>query len=177
MSPSEFRNEINELLSRLYLGDSSAMDLLYDKVAGRAFAIAYSYVHSRSVAEEVVQDSLLKVYRNIHTFKRHDNGYAWICTIVKNTALNTLKREQRHSALNIDDFYSLMASDTDGGVQDEGISACLRSLPPEEQQALWYKYYCDMTVRNVAKAMRIPKSSAQDLIRRAEQHLKSLMSK
>ena len=168
----ELRRDVNEILLKMYNGDLSAIDALYSKVSDRMFLVAMSFVHEKGAAEEVVQDSFLKIYRNIFMFRRHDNGYAWIMTIVRNVALNTIRKQKRQSALSLDDFYSLAAPEETHSDESGDLFNALKSLIKAEQQALWYRYYCDMTVRQVAVAMRLPKSTTVDLIKKAEMHVK-----
>ena len=171
----DLRKQVNGILLRLYDGDTNALDALYNVMSDRLFCVAFGFVHDKGLAEEVVQDSFLKIYRYIYLFRRHDNGYAWVMKIVRNVALNTLRREKKHAVLDLDEFYSLSAPTQGDAESGEDIKKAMRALPEDEQQALWYRYYCDMTIRQVAVAMRLAKSTAADLVRKAEAHLKEKM--
>lgn len=54
------------------------------------------------MAEDAVQDSFLKIAKNASRFERNTNGVAWVMRIVRNTALDYLKRERKISTVNVD---------------------------------------------------------------------------
>ena len=56
--------------------------------------IAKNYIKDDLLAEDVVQDSFLDIVKNIKKYEKN-NGYGWICKIVKNNALNALKKENK----------------------------------------------------------------------------------
>ena len=103
MTDSE-RTQINQYIEQIAQGSYTAIDSLAQMVSGRMLSVALSVVRNRALAEDVVQDSFLRILSKAATFRKGTNGYAWICKIVHNTALNALRRERRFRALNYDDL-------------------------------------------------------------------------
>jgi RNA polymerase sigma-70 factor (ECF subfamily) len=80
-----------ELLHRLQAGDDRALPDLADAYSGRIFQLAFRYLRNREDAEEVTQDVLFKVYRNVATFRGDAALSSWIYRITFNAAMSRLR--------------------------------------------------------------------------------------
>ena len=129
-------------------------------------------------AEDAVQDSFLKIAKNASRFERNTNGVAWVMRIVRNTALDYLKRERKISTVNVDECYDLGRDDPMLERSENAVllERALARLPEQERKVIYYRYYLDFTVRDIAKETGIPKSTVMRLIRTAEENLKKMLS-
>jgi len=84
-----------ELLRRLRAGDEQAFVALVERYNGSMLRLAASFVPSRAVAEEVVQDTWLAVLRGLPAFEGRASLRTWMFTILANRARTTGTREQR----------------------------------------------------------------------------------
>jgi len=84
-----------ELLRRLRAGDEQAFVALVERYNGSMLRLAGSFVPSRAVAEEVVQDTWLAVLRGLPAFQGRASLRTWMFTILVNRARTTGTREQR----------------------------------------------------------------------------------
>jgi len=84
-----------ELLRRLRAGDEQAFVALVERYNGSMVRLAASFVPSRAVAEEVVQDTWLAVLRGLPAFQGRSSLQTWMFTILVNRARTTGTREQR----------------------------------------------------------------------------------
>jgi RNA polymerase sigma-70 factor (ECF subfamily) len=84
-----------ELLRRLRAGDEQAFVALVERYNGSMLRLALSFVPSRAVAEEVVQDTWLAVLRGLASFQGRSSLRTWMFTICVNRARSTGVREQR----------------------------------------------------------------------------------
>lgn len=168
---------VNSYIISIASGDNSALEGLYLLVGGRLLSVAQGIMRNKHNAEDVLQDSFIKIVRYAHQFRGGSNGYGWLCKIVQNTALNKLKSEQLRRADNIDDIFGL----SDGkdfyrdSIQSQDIKDALLQLEPKERLVIWLKYYNDMTIREISADTGIKKTTVQDLIKRAEQKLTKLL--
>jgi RNA polymerase sigma-70 factor, ECF subfamily len=76
-----------ELLARLRLGDEHAFESLVESHHARMMAIARTYVKTRAVAEEVVQETWLGVLKGLESFEGRSTLKTWILRILVNTAM------------------------------------------------------------------------------------------
>lgn len=100
-----------ELLEQIQRGDRQALHRLYCRYVGYAMAVGLRYVAERDEAQDVVQDSFVRVLSSISKFEYRGEGSLkyWVLRIVTNEALNYLKKKSRLSF--IDDVPSLPADD------------------------------------------------------------------
>ncbi|HSB71080.1 MAG TPA: sigma-70 family RNA polymerase sigma factor [Candidatus Methylomirabilis sp.] len=82
------------LLERLRSGDTSALEALMDRHAGRLYRLAHGITRNEADAQEVVQDAFLAAFRKIHTFQSRAALGSWLYRIATNAAL--VKVRGRH---------------------------------------------------------------------------------
>ena len=159
-------------------GNDIGVDLLYACMGKTMLFIAKGVVKDSFIAEDVVQESFLKIVKHIAKYKKGTNSYAWICRIVRNTALNSLKSNKGRNEQNIDEF--LFLSDGDNfAVRSETqmlVEKVMNSLaPPIVKQMVYMKYFLDMTVREIAQAVGKSKSYVSKEIIKAEAYMKEML--
>lgn len=165
-------------LSLIREGNDAGVDLLYSFMGKIMFMIARGVVRDACLAEDVVQESFLKIVKNIDRYKKGTNAYSWVCRIVRNTALNALKSSQNRPTEDIDEFFGL----SDGADLEEKTTTRLlaeklmNSLsPPIVKQMIYMKYFLDMTVREIAKEIGKSKSYVAKEISKTEEFMKKLL--
>ncbi len=171
------RLRINELIILISGGDELALNELAWIVSGRMLAIARSIVKDRALAEDVVQDSFVKILRAAGKFRRDTNGYAWICKIVHNTALNTLRKEHIRSHVDIDALYDV-AGDRDVAETSEAaltVRQAMSVLSPFEKNVIYQKYFMDFTVRDSAESLGKSKSTVARAVETAEAKMREFL--
>lgn len=169
------RQRINRLIIAISNGDTFALDDLASLVSGRMMCVAYSVVKNRTLAEDAVQESFVKIVHNARRFKNGTNGYGWICKIVHNTALNVLRHEKRFLTENSDECFNLSdGSDVaESSAAKVAVDQAMSALTETEKQAIFQKYFMDLSVRTIAKNLKKSKSAMQRLITCAEEKMKT----
>ena len=98
----------SELVSECLKGKSSAQRTLFQLHSGKMFAVSLRYMGSTMEAEEVLQESFIKVFEKLNQWKGDGPLGGWIRTIVVNTALTRIKNKKKFRLdKNIDDAISL----------------------------------------------------------------------
>lgn len=85
------------LLHRIKEGDNKALQQLYERYIGHAMAVGLRYVPNRADAEDVVQDSFIKILTTVTKFEYRGEGSlkAWVMRVVTNEAINFLRKQGR----------------------------------------------------------------------------------
>lgn len=166
------KKQINSLLIKVGGGDEQSLILLYKTVAQRLFSIAMGLLRNRQDAEDAVSETFVRIVRYAHGFKRNDNGYGWMATIARNCAVDILK--QRHDYADIDEVFGLAAASADVDA-DLDIGAAMSSLEPQEREIVLLRYYGDITVRDIAKKIGLPKSTVMYKLKQAEDKLRKIL--
>ena len=87
------------LVKRAKAGDLRAFDLLVLKYQGRLISTAYKFVKDRHIAEDIAQESFIKSFKSLSTFREDSTFYTWIYRITVNTAKNFLVSKKRKEEL------------------------------------------------------------------------------
>ncbi|RIK41207.1 MAG: RNA polymerase subunit sigma-70 [Chloroflexi bacterium] len=172
-------------MARLRSGDDAALGELYDRYSGPAFALALRMLGERGVAEDVVQEAFLSVWRRASTFDTERGSVrAWLLSIVRNAAIDRTRgrNRQRQGDVALDDVaYRLAADDVWSEVaqrlERERVRAALRELPSEQRETLELAYFGGMTQAEIAARTGEPlgtvKSRARLGLRRLERLLRA----
>lgn len=86
--------EINRLLMNISRRDTASLEILYDKLKNGIYLYALSLLDSRTAAEDVLQDTFVRVFTLAHTHAPEKDGKAWIFTIARNLCLDRLKSSE-----------------------------------------------------------------------------------
>ena len=168
--------KLNRLIIAVANGYADCLDGIYNIAGGRMLAVAASVV-GRDGAEDVLHDSFIKIARFAHKYKR-DNPYGWLMKIVRNTALDYVRSRNVRAEVSTEVIFNLSSLDYSPDKRDEAImlEQAIDKLEPEEKKVIYYTYYLDMTVREIAEVLKCSKSAAQRTAERAERKLKIILS-
>jgi len=87
------------LVKRAKSGDYQAFDLLVLKYQSRLISTAFKFVKDVQIAEDIVQDSFIKAFKALESFREDSSFYTWIYRITVNTSKNFLVSKKRKSEL------------------------------------------------------------------------------
>ena len=122
----------SELVSECLKGKSSAQRTLFQLHSGKMFAVCLRYMGSTMEAEEVLQESFIKVFEKLKQWKGDGPLGGWIRTIVVNTALTRLKNNKKFRLdKNIDEAVALSDNGEDQlqALQAEDLMKLIAQMP------------------------------------------------
>ena len=163
-----------ELAARFQAGCQSSFALLVRRFEGRILNYLLQFTRNRHDAEDLTQETFLKVYRNIHGY---DSIYAfspWLFTIAKRTALNHLRSAARAP---LDPLEDAGVDDEDPAVllerkdQELSIWKVARRLKPNQYEALWLRYGEGFSIEETARVMNTNRINVKVLLHRARSGL------
>lgn len=94
--------KVDEYLSSLRQGDSSALDGLYEVSAKPLYNICYTYLHDPHDSADAMSETYLSIVKNIEKY-RGESGYNWMFTIAKNICLNMLRTKKKTVSVDFND--------------------------------------------------------------------------
>jgi RNA polymerase sigma-70 factor (ECF subfamily) len=106
-------NTINTLLLAIQKGNKALLKNLYDSTRFAVFASIMPYVHDQQLAEDVMQDTFLKVIDRIASYQSNENGMNWLLTIAKYTAFDLIKHRKHESQVDREVLEDIIPSDND----------------------------------------------------------------
>lgn len=149
---------LDKQMKQLLRGDASAFESIYKKTKRAVYYTALSILRDRSLAEDVMQSTYLKVIKSASTYREGTDVAAWITRICRNEALN-LKKKRGHETY-IDEREHASAFGTEQ-TDDYGllIDLARRTLPQDEFEVLILVAAVGYKRREVAELMNIPLST------------------
>jgi RNA polymerase sigma-70 factor (ECF subfamily) len=165
-APSDGEDDL-ELVRRLQAGDGNAVEALYDRFRRPAFSLARRILGDDAMAEDVLQDVFLGVWRDPWAYERARGSFAsWLLAVVHHKAVDAVRREesQRRRTVQAGDELVLaepMATrDVDeeawSRVRAEQVRSALGALTAPQREALTLAYYGGYTQREVAAITGAP---------------------
>jgi RNA polymerase sigma-70 factor, ECF subfamily len=119
------QNQTDEQLIAAYLkGEEQALEILVQRYLSPLYNFAFKYVHTETAAEDVAQEAMLKIWKNLKKFDGNYKFKTWAYTITKNTALDYLKKKG----------LVALAEPLDGS--DNGVAELLISRQPLPEEIL-----------------------------------------
>lgn len=179
MELDERVKQFNALVERIAQGDISALDEIYDGYGGLLYAMAKKYLIDKSLAEEVLGEVFCKLVKNAKSFHKHKNGLNWIFKIIKHTCLDKNKREARIPTVNVEEPFDLtdIVNSPENNIENIDLYSALKTLTDEENEILYLKFWEGLTVREIAKRIRKPKSTVQYILEQSLKKIAAFMDK
>ena len=177
------------LVRRAKKGDYRAFDLLVLKYQSRIVSIAFKFVKEIQLAEDISQESFIKAYRSIDSFREESAFYTWLYRITANTAKNYLvskgrRKESSISELSIsenEDFFELPTNDSPEQILmaqslKDTIYDALSGLPEDTRTALSLREFEGLNYEEIAEIMNCPVGTVRSRIFRGREALENLIS-
>ncbi|MCF6745332.1 sigma-70 family RNA polymerase sigma factor [Blastococcus sp. KM273128] len=157
----------DEILRRIRAGDRTAVDDLYERFHRPAFALARRVLADDGLAEDVLQDVFLGIWRDPHAYDRARGSFSsWLLAVVHHKAVDAVRREesQRRRQGRAEDQAVLEEPVAARDVEDDAwsrivsreVRAALGELPAAQKEALTLAYYGGYTQREVAALTGTP---------------------
>jgi RNA polymerase sigma-70 factor, ECF subfamily len=176
-------DEESDLVPRIRRGDESAFESLYLAHHDELWRFAYTYVRSRDVAEELVQDVFLAVWGTRATWEVNTRVRAWLYASVRHLALNHLRHErvvarttgasshpQRESGPPMDQQLALEAEEI-----DRAVIHAIAELPERRRVAMTLRWKHEMSSLEIARVLGTTPEAVRTLLSRARTDLVSLL--
>jgi RNA polymerase sigma factor (sigma-70 family) len=156
-----------DILRRVAAGDRGAIDDLYQRFRRPAFALARRVLGDDALAEDVLQDVFVAIWRNPAGFDGARGSVStWVLTMVHHKAVDAVRREEAHRRRQVraEDDLALSAPLRGDDVEDaawagivaDRVRAALGALPEPQREALTLAYYGGYTQREVAALTGTP---------------------
>jgi RNA polymerase sigma-70 factor (ECF subfamily) len=172
--------KLEMVLRRIASGDQAALAELYRLTSARLNGVIWRFVLNRAMAEEVLQDVYVNVWRKASTFDAgHGSPTTWLMSIARNRAIDRLRAEKVRVQPSEDiadiELAHAGASALDAMVEGETTEAllrCLDRLGPDQQRAIRAAFFRGSTYSELADAENVPLSTMKSRIRRALMQLR-----
>jgi RNA polymerase sigma factor (sigma-70 family) len=150
------------LVALVARSDDGALAALYDRFGRVAYGLALRIVRDRALAEDVVQEAFLSVWRNAHRFvPERAKASSWILTFVHRRAVDLVRREERRRTEPLPEApleAESPATEEEAWLRlrRERVQKALRSLPDQQREAIELAYFGGFTQSELAERLGEP---------------------
>lgn len=136
-------------------------------------------VHNHSDADDILQNTFIKVFKHIHSFKQESKLFTWLYRIATNEALSFLKKEQRLQSINEPEQLIDSLTQADPYIDASAVSLVLKkaieSLPAKQRTVFNLRYYDEMSYKDMSETLQTSigalKASYHHAVRKVEEYL------
>ncbi|TSC60331.1 MAG: RNA polymerase sigma-70 factor, ECF subfamily [Parcubacteria group bacterium LiPW_15] len=186
----DIKNISDEKLIEIYTdGNESAFGVLAERYLSSVCGFARGYVGDNDKAEDIAQETFVKVWKNIKTFDTKRNFRSWLFTIAKNTALDYLRHresvplsllEDENGETTVDRFIPAARGLDD--VLDErllalSVAEALEDLPDKHRKIFSLRTELDLTFKDISILLKTPLNTVKSSYRRTLSALRADLGK
>jgi len=172
-----------ELMTRVQADDEAAFTALYGRLAGRAHAVARSVCFDAVHAEEAVQEGFVSMWRARLTYApERGDVHVWAFGIVRNRAIDSVRRQGRHSKRRDPEYEAERPGDVDVAAtviaMDDAarLRAHVAQLPPAQREVIALSFYGELSHAQIAFFLDVPLGTVKGRMRLGLEKLRPLLT-
>ncbi len=172
-------------IHRAQKGDSRALNSVLEKTSPYIFALCRSWCRPPLEAADITQESLVRVGKNINSYRGESAFFSWVYTVTYRTFLDHARKEKRRNAIvqmssldessdvnNVSDFTS---ETSDIAELSERISRALESLEPNHRDILILIDVRELSYESAAQELNLPLGTVRSRLARARLSFKKIL--
>jgi RNA polymerase sigma-70 factor (ECF subfamily) len=163
-----------DLMQLVHEGEARAFEVIFDRHGSAAFSLAYRMCGRRAMAEDVVQEAFLSLWRSGARYD-HTRGSmrSWVLSVVHNRAIDAFRREVVRDNRDVHDegiaerMPSAQRTDAEVERRDEAqqVHSALAELPTDQRQVIELAYFGGFTHMQIAEMLRLPPGTVKGRMR------------
>jgi RNA polymerase sigma-70 factor (ECF subfamily) len=167
-------------------GDRHAFAELVELYKDKIFHLGYRMLNQKQEAEDVVQETFLRVYKNLDRYDENQKFSTWIYRIATNLCIDRLRKRKPSYSIDAEmtdgegtDWHSMLASD-DAGPDEElilsetqqNIREAIQTLPDKYKSVVILRYLHDMSLQEIGEVLEMPVTTVKTRVHRGREFLR-----
>lgn len=167
-------------------GDRRAFIDLVDLYKDKIYHLAYRMLHNVQESEDIVQETFLRVYTNLHRYDETQKFSTWIYRIGTNLCIDRLRKRKPSYSLDAEvtdsegtDWYSMLSSPDltpEGELllseTQQQVRDAIDSLPEKYKSAVILRYLHDMSLQEISQVLDMPVTTVKTRVHRGREYLR-----
>lgn len=174
-----------ELLERIQKGEKALLEILYKRYAERVYHKCIGMTHDVEQAKDLTHDIFIKIFTKLHTFKGNSAFSLWVHSIAYNHCINYLLKKSKRIVKEIgqQSFAELTITDIEAEhnelktLQITQLNLLMQQLSPQERGILLMRYQDELSVKEIAIALKMGESAVKMRLKRSRDKLAQLLKK
>lgn len=167
----------DQLIDRLKVQDRSALESLYDAYGSALFGVVLRIVQSRELAEQVLQDTFLKIWRNAASYDASKGRiFTWMLNIARNTAIDATRTAYFQHYRKTESIDKLVYDSGGEAMNPEhlGLRELVQRLDGKYRELIELVYFKGYTQDEIARETGIPLGTIKTRLRHAIGELRKI---
>ena len=177
-----------ELIQEFIKGNQSCFEEIINRHKNKVFAYISLYIRDQALAEDIFQDTFLKVIQSVKAGKYYDNGkfLSWVMRIAHNLIIDHFRRLKQMNTLSNDDFESDLFNSSklsDSTIEDTMIRVQIRKdvrklieqLPDDQREVVILRHYSGLSFKEIADLTDVSINTALGRMRYALINMRKIM--
>jgi RNA polymerase sigma-70 factor (ECF subfamily) len=181
MNPHQDQHFIDRVLE----GESQAFEILIDRYKHMVYTLAYRMVKNREDAEEIAQDSFLKAFTRLNSFKGSARFSTWLYKIAYHKSLDYIKGQKRivtTGAQDITEVYTLASIESGIDILElkdrkRLIKDAIEALSPDDGVLLTLHYFEELSLKEIAEILEVSANTIKVRLHRSRKRLADILRK
>ncbi|MDA9339528.1 sigma-70 family RNA polymerase sigma factor [Polaribacter sp.] len=177
------------LVSDFIKGNESSLEVLIKRHKQRLYSFIYSKVLNRDIAEDVFQDTFIKVIRTLKKGNYNEEGkfLPWVMRIAHNLVIDHFRKTNRMPTFKNTDEFDIFSVIGDGNLNVEkkmiqeqiysDVRELIEELPEEQKEVLMMRMYRDMSFKEISENTGVSINTALGRMRYALMNMRKLIEK
>jgi len=177
-----------ELIQRFIGGEQSCFEQIIHRHKNKVFGYINLYIHDQALAEDLFQDTFMKVIQSVRAGRYYDNGkfLSWVMRIAHNLIIDHFRRVKQMNTISNDNYESdlfntkKMAEDTveDNMIRKQiqkDVRKIINLLPDDQREVVILRHYAGMSFKEIAQLTDVSINTALGRMRYALINMRKLM--
>ncbi|HPT21504.1 MAG TPA: sigma-70 family RNA polymerase sigma factor [Bacteroidales bacterium] len=177
-----------ELIDRFVKGEQSCFEQLIHRHKNKVFAYISLYIRDQALAEDIFQDTFLKVLQSVQAGKYADNGkfLSWVMRIAHNLIIDNFRRIKQINTISNDDYESDIFNAkrfAEKNVEDDMIKRQIQkdvrkmisTLPDDQREVVILRHYAGLSFKEIADITEVSINTALGRMRYALINMRRIM--
>jgi len=177
-----------ELIQRFIKGEQSCFDTLIRRHKNKVFAYISLYIRDQALAEDLFQDTFMKVIQSVKAGKYQDNGkfVSWVMRIAHNLIIDHFRRMKQMNTVSNDDYESDLFNSkrfAEATIEDDMIKRqilkdvrkMISMLPDDQREVVILRHYAGLSFKEISDITDVSINTALGRMRYALINMRKLM--
>ncbi len=141
----------------------------------KMYKTAFTYVHDRDEALDIVQESIAKALQNINKLKYEEYVKTWFYRILINESLQHIKKNKRNNLYEIENLENEIADYSEIPIENIEIYKCINRLNEKIRTVIILRFFEDMKIEEIAYSTRTNENTVKSRLYKGIQELKKMI--
>lgn len=178
----------DELIQRFISGDQSSVESLILRHKNKVYGYISMYIRDQALAEDIFQDTFLKVIQSLKTGRYQENGrfISWVMRIAHNLIIDHFRKEKQMNVISNDDYESDIFNSKklcEANVEDvivkrqviKNVRRLIQMLPEDQREVVILRHYTGLSFKEIADISNVSINTALGRMRYALINMRKLM--